>query len=228
MAIERARLFASSLQYGAIEERNRLAREIHDTLAQGLTGIVLHLETVDAMLSADAPPEEVANVVARALALSRANLEEARRSMSNLRAAPLESRTLAEALTLLAHNEQARAPGLEIKFALKGKNRPLPDRLETGLYRIAQEAVANSLRHARADHATIELVILRDRVRLSISDDGQGFDAEKLASGMRAGYGIIGMNERARLLGGALQLSSSPGKGTHIEVTVPLPPEAAS
>jgi two-component system NarL family sensor kinase len=226
MAIERARLFASSQQYGAIEERNRLAREIHDTLAQGLTGIILQLEAVDALLAARSEDEEIVAGLQRALALSRANLEEARRSMQNLRAAPLESRTLAEALALLVESEQKRTSGMQVKLAVKGKVRTLPDRIEAGLYRIAQEALANSVRHARARNVTVELVILRDQVKLAISDDGQGFDATKMRAGGRSGYGLVGMNERAKLLGGSLQVQSSPGEGTRIEVAVPLPAEA--
>ncbi|HEY1015843.1 MAG TPA: histidine kinase, partial [Herpetosiphonaceae bacterium] len=108
MAVERARLFDRSAAAGAIEERNRLARELHDTLAQGLTAVVLQLETADLLLEMGAPVAKVRERLAQALSLTRANLDEARRSVLDLRAAPLEGRTLAEALAALA---QAAAPG---------------------------------------------------------------------------------------------------------------------
>ncbi|MCA9919314.1 MAG: GAF domain-containing protein, partial [Anaerolineales bacterium] len=102
IAVERGRLFERSAQVGAVEERNRLAREIHDTLAQGLTAVSLQLESADALLEADADPARIRQMVQQALALTRANLEEARRSVQDLRAAPLAGRTLVEALALLA------------------------------------------------------------------------------------------------------------------------------
>ncbi len=108
IAIERAGLFEQSTQLGATEERNRLAREIHDTLAQGLTGIVLKLETVDAMLEAGAEPEKIHRTVQQLLTLTQSNLEEARRSVLDLRAAPLEGRTLVEALTELTREYAAK------------------------------------------------------------------------------------------------------------------------
>lgn len=216
IAIERAQLFAQSTQLGAVEERNRLAREIHDTLAQGLTGIALHLEAADALLDVD--PDRAQQSVRQALALTRANLDEARRSVMDLRAAPLEGRTLAEALSELvtSYGEQY---GFETTFGCVGSSQPLPIRVEAGLYRIAQEALTNVARHAEAQHMTAQLTIRPDQVELVVEDDGKGFDTDGSAGGR---FGLIGMNERAKLLGGTLEVSSCPDEGTTITVTVPL------
>jgi two-component system NarL family sensor kinase len=218
IAVERARLFARSAAWGASEERNRLAREIHDTLAQGLTAVVLKLETADALLEAEAPSERVRQVFQEALALTRANLEEARRSVLDLRAAPLEGRSLSEALAALAETwtGQEQRP---VNFTVTGGARPLPIRLEVGLYRMAQEALTNIARHAQARQVNLELNLGPDQIRLIIEDDGQGFDPEEAPAGR---YGLIGLNERARLLGGSLSIESCPGTGTRVEVTVPL------
>jgi two-component system NarL family sensor kinase len=219
IAIERARLFARSAQLGAAEERNRLAREIHDTLAQGLTAIALQLETADVLLESSASSERVQQALQQALALTRANLEEARRSVLDLRAAPLEGRTLAEALAALAAQQERAQRHLHVRFDAIGKDRPLPVHIEAGIYRIAQEALTNAARHAEARHAALHLTTLPDRVQLVIEDDGHGFDPTQIPKGR---YGLIGLNERVKLLGGRLQLQSSPGAGTRIEVIVPL------
>ncbi|HEV8191062.1 MAG TPA: GAF domain-containing sensor histidine kinase [Ktedonobacterales bacterium] len=218
IAIERARLFARSTQLGAAEERNRLAREIHDTLAQGLAGIVLQLETADALTESPAASERVHQAIQRALALTRANLEEARRSVLDLRAAPLEGRTLAQALEALAC-ELAGTSGIDIKFEVTGASQPLPVRIEIGLYRIVQEALTNVARHAQARHVTIRLVTTPKRLTCTIRDDGNGFDPTHVPQGR---YGLIGMRERTRLLGGSLRLESTPKSGTRLEVVVPL------
>ncbi len=259
VAIERARLFARSAELGAAEERNRLAREIHDTLAQGMAGVALQLESADALLDGQAPgpspipgegsaadaetpsrptpsvrspgtgegnaqPEGQARVeaaqraVQRALQLTRATLEEARRSVLDLRAAPLEGRSLAAALAALARDESARS-GLDIRLRVTGGAHPLPSRVEVGLYRIAQEALANIVRHAQATRVIIKLTIDARRVICVITDDGQGFDVNAIAPGR---YGLIGLNERAKLLGGAATIASAPGKGSRLRVVVPL------
>jgi len=218
IAIERARLFDRSVQWGAAEERNRLAREIHDTLAQGLAAITLQLEAADALLDAGTKPERAHEAVRHALALTRKNLEEARRSVLDLRAAPLEGRSLAEALASLAQ-ETAGKHDLALHWTVTGGSYPLPVRVEIGLYRIAQEALTNVTRHAQADCLGVQLVITPAQVQLVIEDDGQGFDAGQIPKGH---YGLIGINERAHLLGGQLKLESCPSEGTRIEILVPL------
>ncbi|HUS13907.1 MAG TPA: GAF domain-containing sensor histidine kinase [Chloroflexia bacterium] len=219
IAVERARLFARSTRLGAVDERNRLAREIHDTLAQGLSATALQLETADALLAAQAPPAQIGPVIQQALALTRTNLEEARRSVLDLRSAPLQGRTLAEALAALAANTSSAEGPLRVKLFTKGKSRPLPVRKETGLYRVAQEALTNVTRHANADLATVQLVLLPDKVCLRVTDNGRGFDPAAIADGC---FGLVGMNERVKLLGGHLTIQSSPGTGTHLEAVIPL------
>lgn len=214
IAVERTRLFHKSAQLGALEERNRLAREIHDTLAQGLTAVSLQLESADALLEAGVPPAKARKAVQQALALTRANLEEVRRSVLDLRAAPLEGRTLAEALQLLA--EQC---GFNVKVVLVGEKRPFSPRLETGLYRIAQEALTNIGKHAAATQVVLQLVISPTETALIVEDNGTGFNPEQVPPGR---YGLVGINERVRLLGGAFRLQSSPGNGTRLEAHLPL------
>jgi two-component system NarL family sensor kinase len=218
IAIERARLFARSLESGAAEERNRLAREIHDTLAQGLSATVLHLDAAEALLEAGADLERIKAAVHRALQTTRENLEEARRSVLDLRAAPLEGRTLAEALEELCA-ELRDAPGPEVRFTAVGGTRPLPPRVEVGLYRIAQEALSNALRHAGAETVTMDLVAEPDRIALAVEDDGRGFRVGEMPEGR---FGLIGMRERVRLLDGDLRVESAPGAGTRVAAVVPL------
>ncbi|MCZ6528940.1 MAG: GAF domain-containing sensor histidine kinase [Chloroflexi bacterium] len=218
IAIERARLFEGSMQLGAVEERNRLARDIHDTLAQGLTAISLQLETAEAILDERGDREEIRDTVHQALDLARQNLEEARRSVQDLRAAPLEGRNLSEALADLVAEVQA-AGGVEIDYNVTGGGRPFPPRLESGLYRIAQEAINNLVRHSDASHASVILTSTPQLVDLTIEDDGSGFEVDSLPEGH---FGLQGMQERARLLGGTLGLQSELGSGTRIEVRVPL------
>lgn len=213
IAVERVRLFDKSIQLGAVEERNRLAREIHDTLAQGLTAVSLQLESADALLETNVDPRRVRKFVQHALALTRANLEEARRSVMDLRAAPLEGRSLADALTDLTN--KCRIP---VQFTITGSNQPLPPRVETGVYRIIQEALTNVERHAQAKLAVVTVTISPQAVRLMVVDDGRGFDPETISPKR---FGLVGLNERVKLLNGRLHLQSSPGQGTRLEVTIP-------
>ncbi len=221
IAIERARLFASSIQLGAVEERNRLAREIHDTLAQGLAGISLKLEAVEALLESGAGQAQVEPVIHEALSLAQANLEEARRSVLDLRAAPLEGRTLQEALENLVE-EYNRQPGVRFRFDAVGGSRRLPVRVEAGLYRVAQESLANILQHANARNASIQLELTPAQARLVVEDDGAGFDPAQIPTGR---YGLLGLKERVKLLKGELKIQGEPGIGTRLEAVVPIYPK---
>jgi two-component system NarL family sensor kinase len=222
IAIERARLYARSVELGAIEERTRLARELHDTVAQGLTATALQLESADALLEAghdtDLRDERVHDAIRRALELTRATLDEVRRSVMDLRAAPLEGQSLAQALRALAKQEPF-LHGVRLRVSITGANHPLPQQLESGVYRIVQEAITNIARHAQAQHASVRLVITSQQVRCVIRDDGRGFDPSHPTAER---FGLIGINERARLLGGTLRIQSSPGAGAVVELTIPL------
>lgn len=212
VAVERARLYARRLESAQTEERNRLAREIHDTLAQDLSAIAFQLEAAEALLVQQADPERIQRSVSAALGLARKGLEEARRSVLDLRAAPLEGRTLPEALATLAAEAGAA-------FEATPGAVSLPPAVEVGLYRIAQEALQNALRHAAAGHVLIQLETSPDTARLTVQDDGRGFPSEEDSSGR---FGLVGMRERARLLGGSFRVESSPGAGTRITAEVPL------
>jgi two-component system NarL family sensor kinase len=217
MAVERIRLHSRSVQLGAVEERNRLAREIHDTLAQGLTAVALQLESADALLEGGGDAGRVQRAVQQALQLTRANLDEARRSVLDLRAAPLEGRSLSGALAALAATTTDEF-GLPVAFRVTGGSRPLPVQVEAGLYRLAQEALQNVVQHAGASRASIDLVVTPDGLELAIADDGRGFDP---AAARPNRYGLVGMNERARLLGGQMRLETAPGEGTRVTVQIP-------
>jgi two-component system NarL family sensor kinase len=218
IAIERARLFGQSVRFGAIEERNRLAREIHDTLAQGLAAIALQLETAEALVESGVDRERLAQTIRKALEQTRANLDEARRSVLDLRAAPLEGTSLVEAVRAMV-GEWREEHDIDIQLTIKGGKQHLPARIEVGLFRIISEALANIARHSGASHATMQLDARYDEVRLRIADDGVGFDPSEVQEGR---YGLIGLNERVYLLGGRLDLQSEQGKGTELNVVIPL------
>ena len=212
IAVERNRLFEQSRQLGVMSERNRLAREIHDTLAQSLTGIALQLESAELTLPTN--PAQSASYISKALTLSRNSLDEARRSVVDLRASPLEGRTLADALRLLAETHSFKT---ELKFV--DPYSPLPADVAMGIYRIAGEALNNIAKHAGVAKASLRLVQLPTSVELTIRDDGVGFSAETTHPNH---FGLTGMSERARLLGGTMTIESAPGRGTKLTTHIPL------
>ena len=195
-----------------------MAREIHDTLAQGLTAIILHLES--ALPHLETNPDRSRERIERALRMARENLEEARRSVQNLRAAPLAGKPLAEALAALGRAFTSET-GIRVPVRVTG-NRPVPLGVEAELLRIAQEALANVRRHAQATEAAMRLQITAGAVRLTLQDNGQAFDPARVPEGR---HGIVGMSERAKLVGGRLSIHSRPGHGTRVTAMVPLPPE---
>ena len=214
IALERARLSEESARLARAEERARLAREIHDTLAQGLTAIGLDLE--GALRHLDDDPQRARQRLERALATARESLEEARRSVLDLRPAPLAGRPLAEALRALGRTFTSET-GVRVHMAAPG-TLPLSPRAEAELYRIVQEALANVRQHARATRVDIALRPTGRGVALSIRDDGVGFDPPQLPAGR---HGLAGMRERARLLGGRLRLESGAGRGTRLALGGP-------
>lgn len=218
IAVERARLFERSTHLGAVEERNRLAREIHDTLAQNLTATGLQIESAEALLEGNADPERVRTALSRALSLNHASLDEARRSVLDLRAAPLEGRSLPEALKTFVERWE-RETGISSRFQAVNRSRPLPPGVETALYRVGQEALNNAARHSGARRVTVRLVSTPATVSLLVEDDGRGFDPARVPGDR---HGLVGMGERVELIGGTLRVESEPGGGTRIEATVPL------
>jgi two-component system NarL family sensor kinase len=214
IAIERARLAERGARLARAEERTRIAREIHDTLAQSLTAITLQLE--GAARAADTNPERAKRRVRRALEVARAGLDEARRSVLNLRSAPDVGSPLPEALAAAARVVTAET-GVRVHVRIDGA-RPVPQALEAELFRIAQEALTNVRRHANATEVAVALSSRPGGVRLSVHDDGRGFAPRNVPLGR---LGLIGMRERAELMGGRFRVSSSPRRGTTITVAVP-------
>jgi len=214
-ALENERLSEETRELAILEERNRMAREIHDTLAQGFTGIVLQLEAAEQGLNED--PESVPSHIDRARALARESLSEARRSVWALRSQALEKRDLAGAI----RREVERLAGegrVGARLLVSGKRARLEESIEDALLRITQEALTNVRRHSGATSAEVRLAFGEQTVRLTIVDNGVGFDTSTTKDGS---FGLIGMNERAQSCGGKAIVSSSPGRGTRIEATVP-------
>ena len=217
IAIERARLYEKSVEIGAADERLRVAREIHDTLGQNLAAILMRLEILDALLEDNTDRKKLSETVRDAMALARDNLEDARRTVLDLRAAPLENRTLAEALQDLGR-EIGDETNLDIRVKSIG-GYPLSVRVEAGLYRMAQEALNNVVQHARARRVLVELISTPEYVELVVEDDGRGFDPANVSEGR---YGLVGLNERAHLLGGSFAIESAPEHGTRLDIRIPL------
>ncbi|HVC30499.1 MAG TPA: GAF domain-containing sensor histidine kinase [Steroidobacteraceae bacterium] len=221
VAIERTRLLEARTRLAETEERNRLAREIHDTVAQGLAGLTLQLEAADALLARD--PLRAREAIQRGIELSHAVLDEVRRSVLDLRAAPLEGLTLVEALRRLV-KRFGREQGIRAICRVDGAVRALSPRIEVGVFRVAEEALANAAQHAHAESLRVRLSLdgglaAGGRLHLTVEDDGRGFDPAEPVGGH---YGLLGMRERAHLLGGRLDLASAPGAGTRVELDLPL------
>jgi two-component system, NarL family, sensor kinase len=220
IAIERARLAENATRLARAEERTRLAREIHDTLAQGLTAIALNIES--AMHRLDKRPDEARERLRQALAMARENLEEARRSVLDLRsAAGLEGKPLAEALAGLARSFTSDT-GIPVRVEASPTEQ-LPLRVEVELFRIAQEALTNVRKHAHAHEVEVALRRRGPTLSLSVRDDGVGFLTR---SAYPDRHGLLGMRERAKLLGGRVEIRSVLGNGTRIVVRVPLSAES--
>lgn len=193
-------------------ERNRVAREIHDSLGHYLTGINIQLEAARAIFESER--ERALDGMLKAQMLTQEGLAEVRRSVAALRGSPVESRTLAEALSALA--EECRTAGIETDFTIDGEPRELSPQNELTLYRAAQEGLTNVRRHARAAHARLALDYREEgRVRLSIQDDGVG--GEESAGG----FGLLGVRERAQLLGGEVRIRTAAGQGFTLELEFP-------
>ncbi len=200
------------------EERNRLAREIHDTLVQFFAGIVLHTEALGTSLGLNNSQSQRALLTIQKLA--RSGLDEARRSVQALRPKALEGCTLFEALMQAAERFSTETQ-IACDFIQRGKSLPLPADVQNETFRIAQEAMTNVQKHARAKSVWITLEFKAHQVILTIQDDGIGF-ATVNAPRSRCGYGMTSMRERARRIGGALEIESPADGGTVVRVQVPL------
>ncbi|GIF21823.1 signal transduction histidine kinase [Actinoplanes tereljensis] len=202
---------------GVLDERQRMAGEIHDTVAQGLIGIVTQLQA-----AAQAPGEDWRRHHDAATDLARESLTEARRSVHALRPRELESGRLDEALAEVATRWSTRL-GLTVEFTTTGTSRPLPPEAEAVLLRTAQEALANVSRHASATRVGITLSYLDHDVALDVRDDGRGFDptAPRPPTATTGGFGLVAMRRRIEGLAGTLAIESEPGAGTGISACLP-------
>jgi signal transduction histidine kinase/streptogramin lyase len=201
-------------------ERARLAREIHDTLAQGFVGISAQLDAVAMCLPDEQSPVRKYLDLARRMA--RHSLTEARRSVMDLRATVLEGQDLAAALESSTRLWTAGSP-VDVEVDVSGPATVLPQEMEQHLLRIAQEAVTNVLKHAAATRVDIKLHTEARKLYLRIQDNGRGFEQNDAFVSAVGHFGLLGMRERAERLGGELRLDSHPGEGTEVAVTVPLP-----
>jgi signal transduction histidine kinase len=202
-------------QLAVSHERNRLARELHDTLAHTLSALAVQLEAVDSAW--DCAPEQARAMLVKAMAGTRSGLTETRRALQSLRAAPLEDLGLALAVRNLAETTAARG-GMTVEVAVAEEVEGLSPEAEQAIYRIAQEAMANTLRHAQAHRLHVALSRVNGHVRLDVRDDGQGFDPAQAQDGDH--FGLRGMQERADLVHGSLVVTSRPGDGTQVRFEV--------
>ncbi|MEP0802797.1 AAA family ATPase [Funiculus sociatus] len=199
-----------------LEERNRMAREIHDTLAQSFTGIIIHARSAASKITVDAQKAQA--YLAQVQNLARTGLTEARRSVEALRRPYLlENNDLLSAFKQLATQLESSS-GTTIMCEAIGIPYPLPSEVENNLLRIGQEALTNALKYARATEIRVELIYQSTQCRLRIKDDGQGFPIDRSSS--HNGFGLLGMSERADRIGAQLQIQSTPGQGTEIAVSV--------
>lgn len=216
------KLSAAERQAGALEERARLAHEIHDTLAQGLAGIVMHLEAAEAALGVDTPMTRQHLDQARRSA--RENLSEARRFVWALRPETLELHSLEEALRR-ASQRWSQDSRVSVEFITTGTPSNLPPETEVTLLRVAQETLNNVHKHAQASRVTITLSYMDDLVSLDVQDNGRGFHPNGApASTILKGFGLAGMRERVQSQGGTMNVESEVGEGTTVVVELPLNP----
>ena len=229
ISIENARLFEeleernrqTKAQFCAIlEERSRISREIHDTLAQGLTGIILQLEAGEGLMAN--APKGLRRHVARALECAKATLFETKRSIWALRPAILEHTDFSTALAKTAEQAMANCPTLLQIHVPESVS--LPALIEDNLVRITQEALWNVRKHAKAKSVKVELSLMPGAVQLQVTDNGVGFDADSTPEVGR--FGLIGIRERVQKLSGQVDIRSKKDEGTQLTVFLPIPANA--
>ena len=216
LALQLTRLSAQNRESDLLAERNRVARDIHDTLAQGFTGVIAQLEAAKGAIS-QRRKVRASDHLDRAAELAREGLREARRSVQALRPLVLEKKPLPAALKDLMER-MTTGTTMEAKLCLQGEPRKLPPELETNLLRIGQEVLTNAVRHAHASKFDALVVFESHEIRLNLRDNGHGFDPAK----NHEGFGLQSMRERAEDMGGQFSLESSEGNGTAISIVLPL------
>ncbi|WP_106399141.1 sensor histidine kinase [Actinocorallia populi] len=213
-----AQLLVQAREAGVLDERQRMAAEIHDTLAQGLTGIITQLQ---AAARAETDPAARRRHLDTATRLARESLAEARRSVHAVVPGELETASLPEALAELTDG-WSEQNSVRAEFTATGPERPLHPEIEATLLRIAQEALTNIAKHAGASRVGITLSYIDDVVSLDVRDDGTGFDPSRSPDG--GGFGLTSMRSRVARLAGTFELESEPGSGTAVSAIVPAVP----
>jgi PAS domain S-box-containing protein len=221
LAIQLNEFAEKSRQSAILEERNRMARDIHDTLAQGFTGVIVQLEAADDAIGCSRR-KEANKHLQRAAELARRSLNEARRSVHALRPEALQAGNFWEALQGIIKNTTA-GTALHTTFELRGQLRDLPPVWQENLLHIGQEALTNALKYAHSRNFETRLISDTKELRLELRDDGDGFEA----SDPHDGFGLAGMRERVQQMGGNLKITSARGKGTKVVVTLPYNGELA-
>lgn len=211
-----AQLLVQAREAGMLDERQRLAREIHDTIAQGLAGVVTQLQAAQRAAQVGSPEWE--RHVELAMRLARESLTEARRSVHAVGPAQLETARLPDAVAEVAAR-WAEEHGAAAEVHVDGDARPLHPEIEVSVLRIAQEALANAAKHARCTRVGVSLTYLPAEIILDVRDDGAGFDASRAAES--GGFGVASMQARAARLGGAVVIESEPGAGTTVSARMP-------
>jgi signal transduction histidine kinase len=223
LMLENFRLIEQAQQAGVSSERQRLARDIHDTLAQAFTTIVMKLEAAEARMPSDL--DAVQRYLDQARNIARESLVEARRYMWALRPEVLERSSLPEALGRLAER-WSQESGVVASVTVSGTPYSLPPETKVTLLRVAQEALTNCRKHARARQVLITVSYMHNLVTLNVQDDGVGFDPARLRPHSReqddSGFGLTGMRERVEQLRGALMVESTPGEGCTLMAAVPV------
>jgi signal transduction histidine kinase len=216
----RLRVRRMGAQFAAVlEERNRMAREIHDTLAQGFVGIALQLQAVEKALP-DAP-DTAKQHLGLAQSMVSHSLVEARRSVWDLRAQALETSDLVTALSETAR-QMTEGASVRAEVRVVGSPRRLPVQVENNALRIGQEGLTNALKHAQAREIVIELKFEANNLQVSVKDDGRGFSTEGVLATADGHFGLLGIRERVEHVGGQLILRSCEGAGTEIVATIPI------
>ena len=209
--------YANTLENLTISrERNRMARDLHDTLAHTLSGLAVQLETTRAVIDKDVPTAK--QLLDQSLTTTRSGLKETRIALQALRATPLEDLGLRMALIQLAETEAQRIRAV-LDMEITDKLPPLAPEVEQAIYRTAQEAITNVIKHATAKTLTVKLYN-GDAIILIVQDDGVGFNVGVTAE--KGHYGLVGMKERAAMINGNVDVSSEPGKGTTVQLTIPF------
>ena len=202
------------------QERQRMAQELHDTLAQGLAGLILQLEAADSHLE-DGNAPKAQETVQRAMERARMTLREARRAIQALRPAALEQNSLVDALGREV-DEFAATTGMRAAFQIDSGSPDVPPGAAQDILRIVQESLTNVARHGGAEHVVVRLEARDDRLRVAVEDDGCGFDPDQVAE-QPGSFGLRGLKERAAHLGGELEVRSAPGRGTTVTLEMEIP-----